>query len=717
MPHNAMDAQQRFAADDDPLLQALLAVCKLLDRPQSKESLIAGLPLQDNRLTTDLFARAAERAGLASRLVRRPLAKISTLVLPVILLLKDGNTCILFARQDQQLTVLLPETGGGEKTVSFAELEAIYSGLAFFIQIKHQFDSRVAEAAPAKVKHWFWDVIVKSWPIYAEVALAAFLINLFALATPLFFMNVYDRVVPNHALETLWLLAIGVMVVFIFDLAMKLLRGYFIDAAGQRSDILLSAAIFEKLLGLRMEAKPASIGGFANNLQAFEAFREFFTAATLATLIDLPFLLLFVVIIYGVGGNLAFIPLAILPLAVVIGVLLQAPLKNTINALFKASAQKNAYLVEALSSLETLKSYGAEGQLQGRWEQTIGQIARLNLKSRFYASLAVNLTAFLQQLASVIVIIAGVYRITDGDLTTGGLVACTMLSSRALAPVTQLAALLTRFHQARASLASLNRIMTLPVEREAGKNFVQRPALKGDIEFKNVHFSYPQQTVKALNGVSFKIRAGERVGLIGRIGSGKSTIEKLIMAFYQPQEGAVLLDGADIRQIDPAELRRQIGYVPQDIALMFGSVKDNIAMGARFADDSAILRAAEIAGVTGFVNKHPDGFEWGVGERGGSLSGGQRQSIALARALLLSPAIYVLDEPTNAMDNSSEEAFKQRFAEQLAEQTVILVTHRASLLSLVDRLIVLDGGQVVADGPKQQVLDALKLGQIRVAGE
>ena len=705
-----------FDIHDDPLLLALQAVCKLVGRPQSPESLIAGLPLSSGRLTSALFGRAAERAGLSARLLRRPVEHISPLVLPAVLLLNDGNCCVLVAKQDRRLTLLLPETGG-EKLLDIDEFAPLYSGLAFFIQVSHGFDARVGDGRREKPKHWFWDVIFKSWPIYVEVGLAALLINLFALASPLFFMNVYDRVVPNHAVETLWMLAIGVAIVFVFELLMKLLRGYFIDAAGQRSDVLLSSAIFENLLGMRMAAKPASIGAFTNNLQAFEAFREFFTSATLATLVDLPFQLLFVVIIYTIAGNLALIPLLMLPLASLLGVVLQAPLKSTVDALFKSSAQKNALLVEALASLETLKSCGAESQWQRRWEQSVGRMARLNLKSRFYASLAVNLTLLLQQLASIAVIIAGVYRIADGELTTGGLVACTMLTSRALAPAGQLAALLTRYHQARAALSSLNRMMALPVESEAGKTFVQRPPLTGAIEFKNVDFSYPGQPMKALSGVSFKIKAGEKVGLIGRIGSGKTTVEKLLMGFYQADDGAVLVDGADIRQLDPAQLRRQIGYVPQDIALVFGSVKDNIALGADFVDDSAVVRAADVAGVTAFVNRHPEGFAMPVGERGAALSGGQRQSIALARALLLAPPIYIMDEPTNAMDNSSEEAFKQRFAEQLAGETLILVTHRASLLSLVDRLIVLDGGQLVADGPKQQVLDALKLGKIRVAND
>ncbi len=701
---------------DDPLLLALLSICKILHKPFSAEALISGLPLVNNKLTLSLFIRSAERAGFSTKLIKRPLNQISNLVLPAVLLLKNNKTCILIAKDSDQLRIILPESDSGEKTVSLDELQQEYIGSCFFIQINHQFDDRTAQSATPKVNHWFWDVIFKSWPIYTEVLVASLLINLFALASPLFVMNVYDRVVPNHALETLWVLAIGVTIVYLFDFIMKLLRGYFIDIAGKRSDIILSANIFEKVLGIKMESRPVSVGAFANNLHEFESFREFLTSATLTTLIDLPFLFIFITVIYMLGGDLALIPLAVLPLAIIASLLVQRPLKNTINELFKFSAQKGATLIESLTNLDSIKCSSAESQLQRQWEQNVGQIARLSLKSRFLSSIAVNFSTFLQQIASVAVVIVGVYKISEGDLTTGGLIACTILTGRALAPVSQVASLLTRYHQAKASLDSLNKMMSMPVEREPGKTFLHRPSFQGSIEFKNISFSYPEQPIKALDNISFKINAGERVGFIGRIGSGKSTIEKLMLKLYDAQEGSILVDGTDIRQIDHSDLRRQIGYVPQDISLMYGSVKDNITIGSRHVDDATILHAAEIAGITHFTNKHPAGFDLPVGERGASLSGGQRQSIAIARALLLSPPIFIMDEPTNSMDNSTEELFKHQFAGELKAQTLIIITHRASLLALVDRLIVLDGAKIVADGPKEDVLAALKQGKIKVSG-
>lgn len=697
----------------DPLLECLLIVAKILQQDCSAEALITGLPLVDNCLTPPLVVRAAKRAGLSAAVTKRSIDKFSNLSLPVILLLNDGQACVLNSIKENTFSVIQPESGAGEKTVSRSELENQYSGYAIFVQKSYRFDSRTQDSILPRPRHWFWDVIWKSWPTYSEVLLASFLINLFALAIPLFVMNVYDRVVPNQAEETLWVLAIGVLIVFIFDLLMKGLRGYFIDLAGKRTNMILASTIFERVLAIRMEAKPTSVGAFASNFHEFESFREFLTSATLSALVDLPFIILFLLIIWSIGGSLVWVPLTVLPLVLLAGFFIQIPLKNTLTDLFRYSAQKGAHLIEMLTTLETVKVMGGEGQMQSRWEQVVGDITKLEMKSRFLSSTAVNLTGFSQQLASVFVVVFGVYQIIDGQMSVGGLIACTILTGRALAPLGQIAGLLTRYQQAKVSLSTLDKLMHLPVERDSEKQFLHKPRFSGKIEFKNISFSYPGQQIKALDNVSFSIKQGERVAFIGRIGSGKSTLEKLIMGLYQPQEGAVLIDDTDIRQLDPADLRRNIGYVPQDIEMFYGSVKHNIMFGTPYVEDQEVLRVAQISGVSEFVNRHPSGFDMPVGERGSSLSGGQRQSIAIARALLLSPPIYLFDEPTNAMDNSSEENIKVQFDQTIRDKTLVLVTHRASLLNLVDRLIVMDGGRIIADGPKDRVLDALKKGQIK----
>lgn len=701
---------------DDPLLNCLVLLTRMQNKLFSADTLTAGLPLVESRLTPDLFIRAAARAGLSAQVVKRSLDKISNLVLPAVLLLKDQQACVLVQKgEDGTAQIILPETGVGADQITLDDLAQNYSGFAIFIRPAYLFDTRTESCAVPRTEHWFWGVFQQNWPIYGEALVASLLINVFALVTPLFVMNVYDRVVPNNAVETLWVLAIGAVIVFGFDLLMRTLRGYFIDVAGKRVDVILSANIFERMMGIRMEARPPSVGVFANNLQEFEAFRDFLTSATITLLIDLPFIILFILVIWWVGGPLALIPLNAVPIVIAVSLILQGPLRKVVQESFRHAAQRQATLIETLSGLETVKSIGAEGPIQRKWEQIIGQIAKLGLKSRFLSSAVVNVSIFMQQVVSIAVVVYGVYLISEKELTTGALIACTILTGRVLAPLSQVAGLLTRYYQSKAALGSLNNMMQLPVERPAGKSYVHRSKFQGEVEFKDVNFSYPGQTVPALSDVSFKIAVGDRVGIIGRIGSGKTTIEKLMLGLYTPTSGSVLIDGIDLKQIDPAELRRNIGYVPQDIVLFFGSVKDNIIMGAPYVDDSAMLRAAEIAGVSDFVNRHPMGFDMPVGERGDGLSGGQRQTIAIARSQLLDPPILLMDEPSNSIDNRSEELFKARLGNNLENKTLILVTHRASLLALVNRLIVIDGGRVVADGAKEQVLAALAEGRLNVA--
>lgn len=701
---------------DDPLVNCLVVLTRLRNQPHSIQSLTAGLPLVESRLTPELFARAAARANLSSRIIKRDLKTISPLTLPAVLLLTGGQACVLTHKNaDGTLRVIQPESGDGEFDVGIDHLAANYTGYAIFVRPVFKFDARAEEKTEAQTGHWFWSTVRQSWPIYAEVLVASFLINVFAVVMPLFTMNVYDRVVPNQTFETLWVLAIGTGIVFGFDFLMRSLRGYFIDIAGKKVDVLLSSNIFEKILGLRLASRPKSVGSFANSLTEFESFREFLTSATITTVIDMPFVLLYLIIIAWIGGPLVFVPLVTIPLILIPSYLMQRPLAKVIGETMRVGSQRQATLIETLSGLDTIKAIGAESSSQRRWEQLIGQIGKLSLTSRLLSAVSVNAGALIQQIAGVAVVIYGVYLISDKSMTMGALIACTLLTGRALAPLSQVASLATRFHHARSALMGLDRIMKLPVEHPAGKTFIHRPNFSGGMEFNDVSFSYPEQQVAALSKASFKIMPGERVGVIGRIGSGKSTIQKLIMGLYQPSTGSIWIDGVDQQQLDPADLRRNIACVQQDPMLFFGSVKENITMGAPYVDDAAMLRAAEIAGVTEFVNRHPQGFDMPVGERGDGLSGGQRQSVAIARALLLDPKLLLLDEPTNSLDNRSEENFKSRLATQLDGKTLILVTHRASMLTLVNRLIVVEGGRIIADGPKEQVLDALSGGKLHVS--
>lgn len=711
---NPWDIPPVHVAAHDPLLGCLMILTRMEHNPFSPESLIAGLPLVDNKLTPELFIRAAERAGLSAQIMTRTLEEISSLVLPCILLLRDRQACVLVENNPntRQVKIVQSESKEGEVALTYDELNELYTGYAIFTRPAFRFDKRTDEGFKERPKYWFWSILGKTWPLYSEVLVASFFINIFAIGSSLFVMNVYDRVVPNNAIDTLKVLAVGILIVFCFDFAMKMLRGYFIDIAAKKTDVLLSARIFEQMMGVRMEARPESVGNFANNMQQFDSFRDFFTSTTISALIDLPFVIFFICIVYMIGGYVAIVPLLAVPLVIGMGLIIQMPLNKVVKESYRYSGQKHAMLIESLAGVETIKTMSAEGVLQRKWEHAVGMAAKLGTKIRGLSLTAISFSTWVQQVSGVFVVILGVNRIADGEMTMGALIACTILTGRALAPLAQVAGLLTRYHQSTAALHSLDNVMKMPTERLKGKTPLHRPVLSGDIEVKNVSFNYPKQEVPALNEVSFSISAGEKVGIIGRIGSGKTTVEKLILGLYQANSGSILLDGTEISQLDPASVRRNIGYVPQDITLFYGSVKDNITFSAPFADDNNILRAAKIAGVTEFVARHPQGFDMPVGERGEKLSGGQRQAVAIARSLIMDPPILVFDEPTNMMDNRTEELFKTQIGEAAKNKTLVLVTHKGSLLSLVDRLILMDNGRIIADGPRDLVLKALAEGKL-----
>lgn len=705
------------AAYDDPLLTCLETLTKLLGQPTSSSALKVGLPLEKGLLTPALFVRAAARANLSAKLVQKKLTDISQFTLPCVLMLHGNKACLLVDAdpENNSYEVIFPETGRGAVVLTQEDLQSLYAHVCIFIKQMYRYDQRSIDLVVDKPRSWFWGTIKKSWPLYVQVALAAVLINLFAIASPLFTMNVYDRVVPNNAVDTLWVLAIGILLVFLFDFILKTLRVYFVDTAGKKADILMGSRIFENIMQMQLSSRPLSSGGFANEVREFENLREFFSSATLVAIIDLPFVLLFLLIIYWIGGPVVYVPLVSIPLILGGAFLLHAPLTAWVRRTFREGAQKHSLLVEAIAGLETIKSFGAEGRMQRNWERFVAESANSSKALKFFAAIAMNYSALIQQMSYIFVVIVGVYLITEGELTMGALIATSILSARALAPLAQMVSLLTRFNHSMVALKALDDIMNLPSERPRGKAFLHRPSLKGAIEYRNIDFSYPAQEDLALQKFSLKIKAGERLAFLGRIGSGKSTIERLTLGLYTPQKGSIIIDGTDIRQIDPADLRHNIGYVPQDIYLFFGSVRENIAFGSRDIDEEDFMRAAEISGVLDFVRNHPQGFDLPVGEGGSMLSGGQRQAIAIARALVRDPSIFIMDEPTAMMDNASEARLTARLNEYLKDKTFILITHRVPLLRLVNRLVVLDSSRLIADGPKDKIMEMLNKSQVRSA--
>lgn len=710
------DVPNEQPVDSDALLECLSFLTRYYGNPYSRESLKAGMPLENGKFTAEVFIRAAERAGLVCKGHKRDISEISSLVVPAVLLLNKRKACILTEIDHSEGTaeIIMLETGEGTKSISLEALEEFYSGYVIYVREKHRYDRRTPQKINVKSRHWFWGTIFGSWRIYRDVLLASLLINIFVVASPLFVMNVYDRVVPNQAFDTLWVLAIGAFIVFSFDFILKMVRSYFIDLAGKKSDILLSSIIMQQVLGLSMKAKPASVGSFAKNLQDFESIREFITSSTVTALVDLPFTCIIIFVIYMLGGPVAIIPLVAMIIIGLYSYIIQEPLKQSIDKTLRSSQQKNATLIESLFGMEALKIAQAESDIQYKWEKSVSHIATWSIKTKLLSTSATTFSAYVQQVANIGMVILGVYLISEGELSMGGLIACVMLSGRCLAPMAQIAGLATRYNQSKSALDGLNQIMAMPTERHEDRDYVNRPELKGSIEFDAVNFAYPEQEIQALRDINIKIKAGEKVAIIGRIGSGKTTIEKLILGLYEPEEGAVRIDGIDLRQINPTDLRSSIGCVSQDITLFYGSIKDNITLGANHVEDSQLLKAAEIAGVTEFANKHPNGLDMNVGERGQNLSGGQRQSVALARALLTDPPILIMDEPSSSMDNTTELRMKEQLRDRCKDKTLVLVTHKASMLDLVDRLIVVDNGRIVSDGPKDQVHAALKQGKLKI---
>lgn len=705
------------------LLDCLVIYTKFYHKPYSKEALTFGLPIEKGKENPELFSiknakglfsRAAEHAGLKTKFVKREISEFSNLQLPVILLLSNSNTCLLDSFSKDRKKVKIISELSGEVIEQWYDIEAIneeYLGYAILVKKGFNFrETDINKNLNIEKKHWFWSTLKLSRSIYSDVIFASLLVNLFVLATPLFTMSVYDRVIPNNAIETLWFFAIGVFIVYSLDIFLKLIRTYFLEIAARKSDIIMSSLIFEKILGLKLEQIPKPIGAFANNLKNFDMIRSFLTNATLVAFIDLPFSIIFIAVIYYIGGPIVLIPLSVIVIILLVAIILKGPIQRSIKKINEVASKKNSILIEVLNNIETLKSLGNSSSLQWDWEESSGKIAYKGLRSRMMSSSIPSITSLLIQLNTVGVIIFGVYLIQDFELTMGGLIAVVILSSRAVAPMGQAAALITNYEDASNAYDLLNDIMHRPIERPKDKNFVSHNGFKGKIEFRNVSFKYPNTDVEVLKNVSFVIEPGEHVAILGKIGSGKSTILKLILKLYEPTNGAILIDDIDVNQIDPADLRRNMGYVSQHVGLFHGTLKENITFRASYISDDKMVRAAKIACVDNFANKHPRGYEMDIGEQGEGLSGGQIQSVGIARAMLFNYPIMLFDEPANSMDKQTEQNVLNNLKLQLSNKSMLLITQKMSLLQIVEKVIVLNNNSVYINGKKEDVLKILSEG-------
>jgi ATP-binding cassette subfamily C protein LapB len=713
----AKQAANKTAATD-PLADALLFLAAHHGRAMSREALMAGLPVLDGKLPPPLFERAAAKAGLEGKAVRRKLAEIPALVLPAILSMRDGSTRILLEidLDTKTATVVDPSTNVAPQPRTLRELNTEYLGFAFLVRPAASADARAVAAGDLPRAHWFWSVARRFLSNYSHVAVAALLINMLALASPLFIMNVYDRVVPNGAMASMIALSIGMGIAVVFDFVIRMVRSRIVDMTGKKLDVIMASNIFEHVLSLKMAQRPQSVGILANQIREFDSVREFFTSGTVVSITDLLFAIIFIAVLFMIGGALAFIPLVMLPVMVVIGFILQWPLERAMRKLQAESAARHGVLVESLAGIETVRATGAEARMQNAWERSVAATARSGEEVHQWSSLALTSASTAQQLNYLLMVIIGVFLILDGKITVGVLVASTMLSGRVLAPITGIATVITRAAQTWITLKSIDRIMHLERERPPERMYVARRIEKGSVAFDNVSFNYPNSNEAALDKVSFKVAGGERIGIIGRVGSGKTTVGRLLCGFYEPKDGKVIVDDVDARQYDPADLRTGVGFVLQDTDLFFGKIRDNIALGKPTATDEEIIAAARLAGVENFIAGHPLGYDMPIAEGGRSLSGGQKQAIGLARALIRRPKVLFLDEPTAHFDVRSEADFLERLKDIAADNMTILIsTHRLSLLSFVDRILLFERGKLVADGPRDKVIAMLRGGPTKVA--
>lgn len=696
----------------DPFLECLSYITALNGHSRSSESLKSGLAYDGHRVSLAILVEAAHRAGLNAKLAPfRKLADVTDQLIPAVIALKNKSAAVILKNDIKSGSVKIwrPETGKVE-TLKKNEFETMCLNELVGIKPKPEFvDPDLRQ--PKEFLAWFWEIIGENRALYRKALWASLLINVFALTSSVYIMNVYDRVIPHAAIETGWALAIGATIVFIFDFIVRTLRGYFIDFSGRNIDVRLTRILFERILDIRLSHRPASSGSFASMLKETESIRDFLASATIMTLVDLPFALLFLSVILMLAYPVGLAVLVMMLVSMGLSLVLQAPIKKYVAAATHTAETKHGLLVETIYGLETLKTLGADNRLRAKYAAHVSENAMAALKSRLYSALSVNLSLLVQQLTTVVIVIMGMYLVKDGQMSMGALIASVILSGRSLSPVTQLANMMSRLHHTRGAVRTLGKIMAAPQERPEGKEFLYRPELSGNIRFTDVTFAYPGTSHNVLDHINFSIKAGERVGIIGRIGSGKSTIAKVLLKLYDPDYGSVLVDDADYRQLDPSDLRRNMAYVAQDTTLFRGTIRENIAASVPNASEEDILRSARLSGADSFISTHPMGYGAQVGERGDGLSGGQKQCIALARALLLEPNVLICDEPTNAMDVQTEMNFIRVMKQRPETQTLILITHRANLLPLVDRLILIEGGRILMDDARDNVVKALQSGQ------
>lgn len=698
------------------IIETLSLATRLLGANLSVATLAAHtLRTKDNSLDLSSLREYLKSEGFENTLSKRPLNEIPSLAVPVLLFLQNEEATLVTEIQEddegRRYKIHLPDNL--TRWVNEEELNKNYLQHCWFIKPRDSVDTRSELPEYKLPKAWFFKVIWRFKSYYYQVLLASFIINFLALVSSLYVMNVYDRVVPNKAYGTLWVLSIGVITAIIFELMAKLLRAYLTDIAGKKADLIISSALFRRILNIKLQERPVSSGSYANNLRDFESVREFMTSASLLTLVDLPFLFLFIFVMFLVAGKLAFVPLTIIPVVIIVGLLAQIPLSRFINESMRESSQRQGLTVEAIEGLETLKTNNAFNWAQKRWDFFTAKSAASSIKVKNISNFVTNFTMMMQQLNTVFLVLTGTYLIHSDNpsekITMGALIACVILSGRALAPLGQIAGLAIRFQQAWLALKGVNGIVERATDRDSERNYVTLSHIQGAVKFHHVSFGYSKDGEPTVNNLDLTLQPGEKVAILGKIGSGKSTMLKLAAGLYEPQQGNISLDDVDLRQIDPHFLRNQVVLLEQNPRLFLGTLRENLDLARMdgFSTDQDLLNALARFGLIDLIRQHPRGLDMPLGEDGLGLSGGQKQMVALARMTLKDPRVVLLDEPTTGLDQTSEVYALRALAHWCQSRTLVVVTHRSQVLQLVNRIVVVEDGKVVLDGPRDAVLKHL----------
>lgn len=699
------------------IIEHISLVTQIYGNPIAQEALTAQVVRDvNNKVNFYSVIEVLRSYGFENSISQRPLQEIPSLSVPVVAILQNEEAVVITKIEGKGLErrYHIRQSSDSEQIIDHKTLAQNYLGYCWFIKPKIVSDVRSELPEYDMPKAWFWKVIWRFRGYYYQIVLASFIINFLALVSSLYVMNVYDRVIPNQTYETLWALSIGVIIAIFFEFVGRMIRGHLTDVAGKKADLIISSALFRRVMALRLIDKPTSSGSYANNLREFESVREFMTSASLLALVDLPFLFLFLFVIYLVGGILAAVPLVMISIVLIISFVVQPKLSARLNESMRESSQRQGLIVEALDGIETLKANNAINWAQQRWDMYTAKVSAAQIKVKDLSNFVTNFATKVQQLNTVFLVILGAYMVhAEAEverITIGAIIASVILSGRALAPVTQIASLAVRFQQAKLALKGLDAIVERPIERDSSRQYITLKQVYGKVEFRNVSFQYNQDSPEALDGLNITIRAGEKVGILGKIGSGKSTMLKLASGLYEPMKGGVALDDVDIRQLDPNYLRSQVALLTQSERLFLGSLRENLDMARtdNLADDRVLVQALQRFGLLPLVQRHPKGLDMPLGENGLGLSGGQKQLVALARMTIKDPKIVLLDEPTSDLDQSSEDMVLNSLAQWIGSRTLMVVTHRPQVLKLVSRVIVMDNGKVVMDGPRDEILARLR---------